>query len=137
MKAVKQQHFSGCAVACVASITNTSYKTAIKSFEKGNERAKFRGFYCKEIIAALRNHDLEYSFKYVGRKKRHNYQYGTIVILKKNKKYPVGHYLCFTGKGWMDSWINFPRLNARAGFRKRLPGKPIYAIVPKDPIVDL
>lgn len=132
MKAVKQEHFSGCAVACLASITGKTYRKAIASFTNGAEWAKFRGFYCKEIIEAFKLNNLDYRMRYVGRKTTQDYPIGTIVFLKKNSKYPTGHYLCFTENGWMDSWINFPNLDARAGFRKNLPGKPVYAIIPKE-----
>ncbi len=131
MKAIKQEHFSGCAVACVASVTKTTYKNAVKNFENGSEWAKFRGFYCSEIINALEKNGLKYSLKYVKRRKHHDYPFGTIVYLQKTAKHPIGHYICNTPSGWMDPWINFPRLNAKAGFRKRLPGKPSYAIVPE------
>lgn len=129
MRAVRQEHFSGCAIACVASISNISYRKAIKSFENGNEWAKFRGFYCHEIINALEKIGFKYSLKYVKRRKGHVYPIGTIVFIGKTGMHPVGHYLLFTEKGWMDPWINFPRLNAKAGFRKKLPGKPVYAII--------
>lgn len=132
MRAIKQEHFSGCGVACVVFVTNSNYENAIRSFEKGRDRAGFRGFYCKEIIDALKLNNFEYSLKYVGKRKSYKYPKGAIVFLNKSLKYPTGHYLCFTENGWMDPWINFPRLSARAGFRKRLPGKPIYAIVPKE-----
>ena len=131
MKAVKQEHFFGCAVACVATILKISYKNTLKSFDDGNERAKFRGFYCREIITALKTYGLNYALKYVGRRKHHKYPLGTIIHIKKSKKYPVGHYLVCTENGWMDSWINFPKLDARASFRKRLPGKPVYAVIPQ------
>lgn len=130
MKAIKQQHFSGCAVACVAAILNSSYNQALESFNDGQERARFRGFFCREIIDALQVNYLTYCLKYVKRRKNYNYPSGTIVYLQKTTKHPIGHYLCKSNEGWMDSWINFPRLNAKAGFRKRLPGKPTYAILP-------
>lgn len=132
MKAVKQLHLSGCAVACVASVLKTSYRNALKSFDEGNERAKFRGFFCAEIIVALERNGLKYHFKYVKRRKTHIYPSGAIVYLDKSLKHPVGHYVCSTTSGWMDPWINFPKLNAKAGFRKRLSGKPVYAILPKE-----
>lgn len=132
MRAVKQEHFSGCAIACVASILKLSYKNTIDSFEDGHERAKLRGFYCSEIIKALEINGLKYSLRYVKRRKNHIYPFASIVYLEKSSKHPVGHYLCNTPLGWMDSWINFPRLNAKAGFRKKLPGKPSYAIIPKE-----
>lgn len=134
MKAVKQEHFSGCAVACVAFVLKSSYKRALKSFDNGDERAKFRGFYCREIINALEKKGLRYSLKYVKRRKHHDYPFGAIVYLQKTAKHPTGHYLCNTPSGWMDSWINFPRLSASAGFRKKLPGKPVYSIIPNNSI---
>src|SRR3989344_1874136 len=115
MKAVRQEHFSGCAVACVAFILKTSYRDAIKSFLEGLERAKFRGFFCSEIILALEKNGFKYRLKYAGRNSNQAYPIGTIVFIKKNSKRPVGHYLYKAEKGWMDPWINFPRLSARAG----------------------
>ncbi|MBI2621632.1 MAG: hypothetical protein HYW63_03255 [Candidatus Levybacteria bacterium] len=129
MKAVRQEHFSGCAVACVAFVLRTNYKSALKSFDKGSERARIRGFYSREIIVALERNGLKYALKYVGRKKNDDYPKGTIVFTKRDSKRPFGHYLCKTEKGWMDPWINFPRLSAKAGFRKHLPGKAVYAII--------
>lgn len=128
MKAVRQQHLSGCAIACVASVLKISYKKALKTFEQGSKRAKFRGFYCSEIVQALQRNGQRYSFKYIKKKKKYTFTNGTIVFLQKNSRYPAGHFVCKTPYGWMDSWINFPQLSARAGFRKRLPGKVIYLI---------
>lgn len=129
MRAIRQEHFSGCAISCVAVILKTNYNNAVKNFEDGNQKAKFQGFSCAEIIKALGKKDHKYCLKYIKRRKNHNYPNNTIVYIQKNSKYPAGHYLCKTEKGWMDSWINFPRLNAKAGFRKKLPGKPVYAVI--------
>lgn len=41
---------------------------------------------------------------------------------------PFGHYLIRFNNQWIDPWINLPNKNIKAGFRKRLPGKPIYGI---------
>ncbi|MEM0476561.1 MAG: hypothetical protein QW367_02905 [Candidatus Aenigmatarchaeota archaeon] len=72
-------------------------------------------------------------YKYLKPKwRRKIYQEGTIVFIKRNKKYPYGHYLVRYKNLWMDPWINLLKEKrmekAKAGFRKRLPGKPIYAI---------
>ena len=67
MRAVKQEHFSGCAIACVAFILKTSYKNAIRNFEDGNEKAKFKGFLCSEIIESLEINEIKYSLKYIKR----------------------------------------------------------------------
>lgn len=54
---------------------------------------------------------------------------GTIVFIAKSKKYPEGHYLLKTSKGWMNPWVNFPEITpARAGFQKRLPGKVVWVM---------
>ena len=65
------------------------------------------------------------------------YQPNAIVYVKKSKKYPAGHYLCRLGHKWMDPWINFPDRDIQAGFRRRLPGKPVYVIFPKDTDIKL
>lgn len=129
MKAVTQQDLYGCAVACVAFVLKISYLKSLSLFVLGKKKAATVGFYCKEIVSALKKKGLNYKLIYVGGKNKKNiYKNGTIVFIKKSKKYYSGHYLCrFEGK-WMDSWINFPYEKRQAGFRKRLPGKLLYAI---------
>jgi len=63
------------------------------------------------------------------------YEDGVIVFIKRSVRYPAGHYLARMNGQWMDPWINFPNdqnikniKNATSGFRKKLPGKPIYAL---------
>lgn len=127
MKPVKQEDLFGCGVACVAFILNISYQDSLTLFTDGESKAKEEGFLCKEIIAALEKKRLKYQYKYL--KARHNiYNSRTIVFLKRSKRYPAGHYLCKINGKWMDPWINFPNVKIKAGFRNRLPGKPIYAI---------
>ena len=68
------------------------------------------------------------------------YSPGVIVFIARSKQYPNGHFLSRVEKGWMDPWINFSKVNlmsmseAKAGIRKRLPGRPIYAILPEEVI---
>jgi len=50
-----------------------------------------------------------------------------------NKYSKIIHNYYKSNKGWMDPWINFDSNNinletAKAGFRKRIPGKIIYAV---------
>ncbi len=132
---VKQEDQLGCGVACVSFILDISYLEALCLFKKGELRAKRLGFYCKDIIEAFNNIGIRYTYKYIKQRIRSKiYKKGTIVFIKKSKKYPSGHYLCRAQDVWMDPWINFRLdkdiLKAKAGFRKRLPGKPIYAISP-------
>lgn len=101
----------------------------------GRNYAKYRGYYCKDLINVLSKLGLTYSYKYIKQQlKGKIYKEGVIVFIKRSKKYPVGHYLTRFGRQWMDPWINFINdsniANASSGFRKRLPRKPIYALFP-------
>ena len=134
MKSVVQKDSFGCGVACVSYILNIDYNQAKKLFIN-NYRSKNKGFLCKDIVKALSKKGLKYQYKYLKPKIRKLiYNDKVIVFIKRCKKYPSGHYLCRDiKKGWMDSWINFPSdiKKAKSGFRKKLPGQPIYIIFPK------
>ena len=127
---IKQEDPMGCAVACTAFVLNINYQDSLKLFKNGKIKAKNKGFLCKEIVKALGYEGLRYEYKYISNKvKRKIYKPGTIVFVKRSKKCPEGHYLYRANNKWMDSWINFPNKNIKAGFRKRLPEKSIYAIL--------
>ncbi len=131
MNPVKQEDSFGCGVACVASILNISYQKALSLFKNGERKAKETGFYCREIVEVLGRGGLKYDYKYIKPKVRKKiYESGAIIFLGRSKKYPEGHYLSRVGNMWMDSWINFPLKKQKAGFRRRLPEKPIYVIYP-------
>lgn len=134
MNSVVQTHEYGCGVACLAFIAGLSYEKAIKTL--GARQAADRGFYCKELVEGLQKLSINYECRYIKPRLRHKvYQDGTIVFIKRSKRYPAGHYLVRHRSDWMDPWINFTsNLNiteAKAGFRKRLPGRPMYALLPK------
>lgn len=133
LKSVTQEHAAGCGIATVSFITKQPYKKILGLLPKGKEYAKNRGFYCRELVGVLKKLGLNYEYFYINKRKRRQiYKTGTIVFIQKSRKDPLGHYLARTDGLWMDSWINYPNLiNVKSGFRKRLPGKPIYAIVPK------
>lgn len=132
MKAIKQEHTYGCGVACVAFILCTNYTLIISSFDNGEYKAEKLGFYCGELTSFLNSMGLKYKWKYVkSRLRKKIYKEGSIVFIKKSRKYPTGHYLTRCNRGWMDSWINHPSVFIKSGFRKRLPGKPAYAILPE------
>jgi len=132
MKPIAQEQSMGCAVACVASLLGLSYKGALNLFVN-KSYASTRGYYCKEISQALLKRGLNYGWKKVSLKT--NYMLnrkGVIIFIARSKKYPAGHYLIRTQKGWMNPWINFPQIApAKAGFQKRLPGKPQWVMYPK------
>ncbi|MDP1689514.1 MAG: cysteine peptidase family C39 domain-containing protein [bacterium] len=132
-KSITQKDEMGCGVACLAFNLNCSYNKALQLLKGDRKKAKNYGFFCKDIVAGLHRSGENYQFKYIKTKIRNQiYQNQTIVFIKRSKKYPVGHYLCRYENLWMDPWINLPKdkniKNAKSGFRKRLPGHPIYMI---------
>ncbi len=131
-KPVAQEHTAGCAVACVAFILNISYQKALLLFTNGKYHVGVRGFYAREVVAALDRYGKRYSYHYINKRNlRRIYEEGSIVFIGRSKKYPLGHYLCRRGSSWMNPWYNFPKIkHAKAQFQKRLPGKPIYVIKP-------
>lgn len=130
-KAITQEDNLGCSIACLAFITNKKYKDIVNNL--GKEKAKTKGFYCRELVAYLKNLGYQAEFHYLNKKwLRKIYQDNTIIFIKRSKKYPFGHYLVRYQDLWMDPWVNFLKekdlKKAKAGFRKRLPGRPIYGI---------
>ena len=131
MKAITQEHEFGCGIASIAFVLGITYKDTSKLFSI--KKADLKGFYCKDLIKVLKYSGLDYTYRYLKpRFRRKIYRNGSIVFIKRSRDYPHGHYLV-RGKGcWMDSWINFKEdinmNNAISGFRKRLPGKPIYIL---------
>lgn len=126
--AIVQEDSMGCGIACIAFVLDKTYQETLKLFLNSNN-AKGKGFYCKEIVEAFKNAGLSCNYKYIKKKRQRNiYENNSIVYIRKSKRYPAGHYLCRWNNLWMDSWINFPNENKKAGFRERLPGKSIYVI---------
>lgn len=131
MKAIKQEDPYGCGAACVASVLNISYQEVLNLFTDGRSKSREVGFYCREMVGALEKKGLTYEYRYIKKRIRNKiYRTGTIVFVQRSKRYPAGHYLARIDDKWMDPWINFPAINVKAGFRKRLPERPIYAILP-------
>lgn len=131
MNAITQRDPYGCGLACIAFLLHKEYREIIKFIN--HSKAKNYGFTCKELVSLLTRLGLNYEYKYLKPRLRSKiYSSGTIVFIKRSKRYPSGHYLVRCQDSWMDPWINFStndKLNeAKSGFRKRLPGKPIYAL---------
>ncbi len=131
MKAVVQEHPMGCGIACVACVSGVSYSAVFKVIKR--EYALARGYFCRELVQALSRLGFEYDYKKVNAKTRkYINKEGTIVFIAPSKKYPRGHYLVRTRKGWMNPWINFPSIvPAKADFTKKLPGKAQWVIFQK------
>ena len=135
MRSITQRHPFGCGVACVAFVVKKSYSEIVSIL--GDDKASNKGFYCRDLIKALSRFKYSYAYKYLKPKLRRSiYQDGVIVFIKRSLKYPSGHYLTYSNGLWMDPWINFVQNNnikqAESGFRKRLPGTPIYTISPSN-----
>ena len=135
MKPVTQKHAFGCGAACVAFIVKKSYEKVVSLLEES--KAISQGYHCKDLVICLFKFNFSYSCKYLKPKlKRRIYNEGVIVFIKRSRKYPAGHYLTRHKGLWIDPWINWNIdnniIHARSGFRKRLPGKPIYALFPKE-----
>ena len=132
-KSITQEFDYGCAIACFAFANNLTYKEAVDYL--GERQAKSERFYVKDLCMALNGYGNTYSRKYVKpHLRRKIYREGTIVLIRRSKHYLAGHYLIRHNGVWMDPWINLPYdkaiKNAKSGFRKRLPGKPMYALFP-------
>jgi len=133
MKPITQEDPMGCSIACVAFILGISYKKAKVYFKSLGGPIK-TGYLCKDVVKALWGAGLSYDYKYIKRKAI--FKAGTIIFIKRSRKYPFGHYLVKTRIGWMDPWINLiqdPHIkNAKSGLRKWLPSRAIYAIYKLD-----
>lgn len=135
MNSVAQQDPLGCGAACVSFIVQKDYSEIATLL--GRSYAKHRGFYCKDLTTVLSKLGFSYSYRYVKlRLKSKIYKDRVIVFIKRSKSYPAGHYLVRYEGAWMDPWINFCEERnidtVKSGFRKRLPGKPIYALFPEE-----
>ncbi|MDN5275878.1 MAG: hypothetical protein JWN33_527 [Candidatus Saccharibacteria bacterium] len=132
-QSITQEYGFGCGIACYAFVLGISYTDA--KIRLGSEQASSERFWVKSLADALNKAGLGYEPKYIKPHIRSRiYQEGVIVLIKRSKRYPVGHYLVRHQNAWMDPWINLPynaNINeAKSGFRKRLPGAPMYAILP-------
>lgn len=132
MKSITQKLDYGCGVACFAFVCNMNFEEAIIFL--GKQYSVKHGWKPSDLVTALTKYGARYRNHYVRKKHNIDYPTGSIVLIERSKDYPFGHYLTLTAQGWMDPWINLPETNniqeAKSGFRKELPGKPMYALVP-------
>jgi hypothetical protein len=130
MKPIRQDDEFGCAIACIAFLLKIKYQYGLSLFRSGDKRAKeVANFYCPELVNILNNSGLKYKYEKLSKNNRNKiYKHKSMVFIQKNKKYPYGHFLTRYNKSWMDPWINLPCKSIKAGFRKRLPGKPTYIV---------
>ncbi len=128
-----QEHALGCAVACVAFRCGVPYKKAITLF-KERSHAWTRGYYCEEVVYALKKAGFDYSFAAFEPLSFPDHREflkseGTIAFVEPSAIYPVGHYLIRHGGRWMNPWLNHPQLvPVEAGFQIKMPGRASYIV---------
>lgn len=132
-ESITQQQDFGCGVACFAFATHLSYEQAV--IWLGIKQANSNRFYVKDFREALVRYGLKFSSKHIKPHNRHlAYKDGAIVLIRRSKFYPAGHYLVRHNNQWMDPWINLRNdksiAKAKSGFRKRLPGSAMYVLYP-------
>lgn len=133
-QAITQKMDYGCGIACFAFAAKLSYASAAEYL--GAVQSESSRFWVKDFVKALNGYGLRYQSKYV---KPHIrpliYQEAAIVLIKRSKYYPAGHYVIRHNGHWMDPWINLPSnkniREAKSGYRKRLPGNPMYVLLPE------
>jgi len=124
MESIPQEAPMGCAIACIASLLNLSYRETRKLFKGGETKERTTGFYNRDILKVLKKGGIVAKVHDFNKTHNKKLKPGIIVFIERSNKYPDGHYLLKTKKGWMNPWINFPLINpAKAGFQKKLPGK--------------
>jgi hypothetical protein len=132
-ESITQEFDYGCGIACFAFVLRLTYKQAVAYL--GPQQATSTRFWIKDFVAALNNYGRAYKARYVKHHLRRTiYQEGAIVLIRRSKHYPSGHYLIRHNNQWMDPWINLPydknTNHAKSGFRRRLPGSPMYVLLP-------
>lgn len=133
-ESITQEFDYGCGIACFAFALEMTYQEAAKYL--GMTQANSNRFWVKDFKTAVKSLGKDYVSKYMKPSMvRKIYKEGTIVLIRRSKQYPTGHYLIRHQGHWMDPWINLPLSSdikyAKSGFRKRLPGKPMYALLPQ------
>lgn len=132
-----QKDINGCGVACLANVLDKPYDVVKKDFEK-----KFyttdKGIKVFDMKSYLNGLGLTYDLKFFNQKdfnKKEADTYtkisGSITLITKSEKYPIGHYLLRAENGWIDPWYDLPSIdNVQAGIRKSLPNNAWYVIYP-------
>ena len=130
-ESITQEFEYGCGIACFAFATRMTYQQATKYL--GEMQANSERFWIKDLTNALNVYGKNYVSRHIKpHLKIKVNEEGTIVLIRRSKRYPSGHYLIRHNGHWMDPWINV-LLNsdiksAKSGYRKRLPGRPMYAL---------
>ena len=122
----------GCGIACFAFACGVNYRQAEEFL--GSDQAQSNRFIVKDFIAQLNRFGLPYKARHIHSGARVVYGEGMIVLIRRSRRYPVGHYLIRHKGKWMDPRINLTSQRdvrlAKSGYRSRLPGQPMYVLEP-------
>jgi hypothetical protein len=133
-KSITQESPNGCGIACFAFVCDLTYREAEKFL--GPEQSKSNRFIVKHFVEELNRFGKRYAALHAKPGEEVEPVEGTIVLLRRSKEYPVGHYLAFHKSQWMDPRINLQEdrkfVSPETGFRDKLPGKPMYLLVPQN-----
>lgn len=135
MKSISRQYqhqhdLNGCGIACLANLLNEEYIDVRYDFEKLFYQID-KGIKVFDLVKFLSSKGYRYSNKFFNHNnynKSEAYKFANIInsitLIRKNDKYPVGHYLLRVENGWIDPWLNYPSIdNVHAGVRKELPAQ--------------
>ncbi len=134
-----QKDPNGCGIACLANLLNRDYDEVKTDFENRFYTID-KGIKMFDIVKYLNKKSLNYKSKFFNQNKKYKLNVeeadcysripGSITLIKKNEKYPIGHYLLKVQGGWIDPWYNLPDRDIEAGIRRKLPGNPWYVLYP-------
>lgn len=130
---ITQESPYGCGIACFAFVANITYRQAVVFL--GPEQARSDRFVVKHFREELNRYGLNYISKHVKPEQMIELKDGTIVLLRRSKQFPFGHYLAYYEGRWMDPYINLGDdqnfQHPDSGFREILPGQMMYVLMPK------
>lgn len=130
-QSVTQEMPNGCGIACFAFVTKRSYQQTAEFL--GEEQANSNHFLVKHFRDELNRYGLSYTSKHIRPNQTVEPVEGMIVLLRRSKQFPVGHYLAYHAGKWMDPRINLENdrtfLDPKSGYRDTLPGEVMYALI--------
>ncbi len=127
---ITQEAPYGCGIACFAFVAGLTYKQAEEFL--GQNQAKSNRFIVKHFRQELNRFGLNYISKHIKPGQPIEPTEGMIVLLRRSRQFPVGHYLAYYNGKWMNPWINLSDdslfQNRKSGFHDVLPGKVMYVL---------
>lgn len=133
MNSITQESPYGCGIACFAFVCGLTYRQAEEFL--GQEQAGSNRFIVKHFREELNRYGLGYSSKHIRPGQAIELCERAIVLVRRSKDLPVGHYLTYHHGKWMDPYINLQDdqdfQKPESGFRDTLPGEAMYVLIPE------